>query len=220
MTLAERYRRALLAEFAPHLRGDIVEIGAGIGQNTPHLLQLPAVRQVVSVEPDPEFCAVFRRTYPALTLVEGTAADLRADRPWDALISINVLEHIRDDEAELLRYRELLAAAHGCLCLFVPARQEIYAPLDRDFGHHRRYSRPELAAKLAAAGFAARRLHYFNLAGYFGWWLNFCLLKKRSFSRLAIRLFDSIIFPPLHAVEKHVIRPPLGQSLIAVAEAR
>ena len=99
----------------------------------------------------------------------------------------------------------------------VPARPEIYAPIDRDFGHFRRYTRPELRRKLVAAGFEVRRLNYFNFVGYFAWWLNFCLLKKRQFEQAKVRFFDRMIFPAVHTLESSIIRPPVGQSLIAVA---
>lgn len=73
---------------------------------------------------------------------------LAADFACDAIVSVNVLEHIARDQAELVAYRSLLGRTSGCLCLFVPAGPGIYAPIDRDFGHHRRYTRPELDRKL------------------------------------------------------------------------
>src|SRR6185503_6185248 len=99
---------------------------------------------------------------------------------------------------ELARCRDLLGAAGGHLCLFVPARPEIYAPIDQDFGHHRRYRLRELRRKLELAGLEVVRLHYFNLVGYFAWWLNFCVRKQRSFAPAAVRFFDRVIFPPTH----------------------
>ena len=64
------------------------------------------------------------------------------------------------------------------------------------------------------------RLNYFNLPGYFAWWLNFCVLKQRRFDARAVRWFDRGIFPCVHWCETHLCRPPFGQSLIAVARAR
>ena len=97
---------------------------------------------------------------------------LPTDSAWGAVVSVNVLEHIYEDDTELARWRQKLAARGGHLCLFVPARPEIYAPIDRDFGHHRRYTRPQLRSKLEGAGFSIIRLNYFNWVGYFAWWFN------------------------------------------------
>jgi SAM-dependent methyltransferase len=215
---ARNYRRALFAEFSPFLRGDVVEVGAGIGQMTEHLVRLPSVNRAVAVEPDRGFCTRHRAQFPRHELVEGTVANLPTG-PWNAILSINVLEHIHDDEGELRLYAGLLHERRGALCLFVPARPEIYAPIDKDFGHFRRYTRAELHRKLVGAGFDVAHLHYFNCVGYFAWWLNFCLLKKRCFEREKVRLCDRVIFPVVHALESRIIRPPLGQSLLAVANS-
>ena len=216
---ARNYRQALFDEFGGELRGDVIEAGAGIGQMTEQLAKIPAVRKIVAVEPDAGFCAQHRQRLPGHDLIEGTVADLPAGSAWDAVLSINVLEHIQEDEAELKRYARLLGERRGCLCLFVPARPEIYAPIDKDFGHFRRYTAPELRSKLLAAGFKIERLHYFNSLGYFAWWLNFCLLKKRGFEPAKVRLYDRFIFPVVHALERKALRPPFGQSLLAVGRA-
>ena len=106
------------------------------------------------------------------------------------------------------------------MCLFVPARPEIYAPIDRDFGHFRRYTRRELRSKLEEAGFKLLQFRYYNFVGYFLWWANFCVLKKRTFDVTKVKVFDRAIFPSIYFFETHVCEPPIGQSLIAIAEAR
>jgi SAM-dependent methyltransferase len=216
---AKNYRQALFAEFEEALRGDVIEVGAGIGQMTERLVQLPQVRRALAIEPDSGFCAQHRARFPKHELLEGTAADLPAKTTCDAILSINVLEHIQDDQTELKRYADLLSERHGALCLFVPARPEIYAPVDKDFGHFRRYTYHELKSKLRQAGFSISRLHYFNFVGYFAWWLNFCALKKRLFEPEKVRFYDRVIFPIVHGLESRVLRPPFGQSLLAIARA-
>ncbi|MCI0744071.1 MAG: class I SAM-dependent methyltransferase [Verrucomicrobia subdivision 3 bacterium] len=216
---ARNYRRALLREFAPFLRGRVLEVGAGIGQFTEGLLDLLTLKELVCVEPCRHFCEIFRLRYPATTLVEGTAQEVSRETPWDAILSVNVLEHIENDELELATYRDFLRERGGRLCLFVPARREIYAPIDKQFGHFRRYARAELDEELRRNGFQVLRLRYFNIAGYFGWWFTFCFLKKRSFDPAAVRFFDRCIFPVVNYFETSFAFPPFGQSLLAVARA-
>jgi len=60
----------------------------------------------------------------------------------------------------------------------VPARPEIYAPIDRDFGTSAVTPKPELRAKLERAGFEVVRLRYYNFVGYFAWWLSFLRAEK------------------------------------------
>jgi len=214
---ARNYREALIGEFGPSLRGQVIEIGAGIGQITELLLKLPQITRLLSIEPDNLFAARFRAAHPHAELIEGTIEQVPAGGDWAGILSINVLEHIHEDEAELANYSKILSACKGTLCLFVPARPEIYAPIDKDFGHFRRYTRPELRRKLEAAGFTIERLTYFNWIGYFAWWLNFRILKKRGFEVGKVRAFDRFIFPVIHAMESSLIRPPFGQSLLAIA---
>lgn len=216
---ARNYRIALFREFGVHLRGNVLEVGAGVGQMTEHLVRLPGVQRALAVEPDAAFCRRHRDNYPSHEILEGTVANVSPEDAWNAILSINVLEHIQDDKAELERYARLLHNRKGMLCLFVPARPEIYAPIDQDFGHFRRYTRSELRRKVTGAGFVVQRLYYFNLVGYFAWWLNFCLLKKRAFERGKVRLFDRTIFPVTYALESKVVRPPFGQSLVVIASS-
>lgn len=216
---ANNYRGALLKMFGEYLSGRVIEIGAGIGQLTVQLRGLPQIQHLLSIEPDPAFCAEFRKSLPGQPLLEGVITSLSDPGPWNGILSVNVLEHIREDESELDLYYNLLRKHRGRLCLFVPARQEIFAPIDSDFGHYRRYARGDLRIKLERAGFRVVRLHYFNLIGYFGWWLTFCVLKRRAFDIRMVRVFDRRIFPFSFGFEQRVCWPPFGQSLVAVAEA-
>jgi SAM-dependent methyltransferase len=216
---ANNYRRALLKMFAPYLQGRVIEVGAGHGQLTAQLRQLSTIKHLLAVEPDPRFCAEFRKTLPDQPLLEGIITSVPDPGPWNGILSVNVLEHIREDQDELKIYSSLLKKEHGRLCLFVPARQEIYAPIDNDFGHHRRYSRDDLRRKLENAGFKILRLHYFNFIGYFAWWFSFRLMGQRKFNPSMVRLFDRLIFPVGFGLESHLAWPPIGQSLVAIAEA-
>jgi len=219
LELAKNYRRAVLREFAPYLRGDLLEVGAGIGHFSLELSALHSVTSLTCVEPSAVRVRAWRARTIDATLIEGTVDAVGTELEFDALISINVLEHIRADQVELAKYAARLSRRRGHLCLFVPARPELYAPIDRHFGHHRRYRRAELRDKLEAAGFELLRLSYFNWFGYFAWWLNFRLLKRRRFEPASVKLFDRI-FPWVHACERHVARPPFGQSLLAISRSR
>ncbi len=132
----------------------------------------------------------------------------------------NVLEHIENDGDALKEFHRRLYRNRGHVCLFVPARQEIYSPIDRDFGHFRRYNKSRLRELFADASFDVIRLSYFNWVGYFAWWLNFQVFRKRHFDTASVTLFDRAIFPKVHWMECTILRPPFGQSLLAVARAR
>jgi len=211
------YPRAIVKEFAPYIKGKIVEIGSGIGQ----LARLFAAEfgkdSFTAIEPDPQFVRQFKQLYPDLTIIEGNAFSIDKNYNCSTILSVNVLEHIEDDIRELRRYRELLENNNGYLCILTPARPEIYSPIDADFGHFRRYTKEVLRNNLIQAGFEIEKIFYFNLPGYFAWWLNFKILNNRSFNIGKVIFFDRYIFRIFQFVESRLMRPPIGQSIIAIA---
>jgi SAM-dependent methyltransferase len=217
---ARNYRRAIVEEFRPYLRGRVLEVGAGIGQTTEELLKLASVSEVVAVEPEQRFLGGFQERLPAVRLVHGTTGDLHPGECYDGVVLVNVLEHIEDDRSELQRIRGLLRERNGCICILVPARPELYSRIDGFFGHFRRYTRKELGDKLDEAGSTRCQLSYFNFVGYFAWALRFRLMGSMTFDIDQVRFFDRRIFPLVHRLESKMCRPPIGQSVLAIARTR
>lgn len=212
---AVNYRRGIAREFREILRGRVLEAGAGVGQFTREILRFPGVEQLTALEPEARFLRRLPED-PRLEAVAGTTAGLDRARVYDSVVSVNVLEHIGDDRGELARCFRLLKPG-GRLGLLVPARPEIYAPIDRSFGHHRRYTPAVLRQKLEAAGFSVDRLHYFNFPGYFAWWLHFKCLGTTTFDARMVAWYDRWVVPLTLVVEQGGVRPPLGQSLVVLA---
>ena len=213
---ARHYGRAIAREFETELRGRVLEVGAGVGQMTKVFAGLPHVSELVALEPEAAFESAFRARVPHVRLIQGTTATLDASVPFDAAVMINVLEHIPDDVGTLRELRAHLGA-RAPLCILVPARPELYARIDAHFGHVRRYTKPTLRRTLENAGYTVSRLHYFNVIGYALWYLNFTLRGATSFNPTMVGAFDSTVFRVVNWLETSVARPPIGQSLIAVA---
>jgi SAM-dependent methyltransferase len=216
---ARNYRAAIAKLFSPYLNGDVLEVGAGIGQMLEEVAAVCNLRSISAVEPDPHFVEELRRNLPQAQVWHGLEDDLPLDMFFDAILSVNVLEHIERDTVELTKWRKRLAPREGHLCLLVPARPEIYSLMDSDFGHFRRYTRRDLSEKLSAAGFTEIKVNYFNMVGYFAWLLNFKILNSRHFNASAVRLFDRFVFPTSQRIENAIRWRPFGQSLVAVAKS-
>jgi SAM-dependent methyltransferase len=133
---------------------------------------------------------------------------------FDTVICVNVLEHIEDDAVALAAMAAILSPG-GVIVLLVPAFAALFGPIDRNLGHYRRYRRDEIARLARAAGLEIAKLHYMNVAGFVGWWVNARLLKRESQSDRQIAIFDRWMVPVLSALEG-AIPPPFGQSLLAV----
>ena len=72
----------------------------------------------------------------------------------DVVVSTNVLEHVRDDEAALIEILRVLRPG-GRAALVVPAGRGIYDYYDRFLRHERRYGRRELPRGLDGPGFTS-----------------------------------------------------------------
>jgi SAM-dependent methyltransferase len=138
-----------------------------------------------------------------------------AQRRFDTIVCLNVLEHVADDDLSLQAMRSLLDR-RGRLILLVPALPGLYGSLDRALGHVRRYTSRELRAKFDRGGLRMRHLEYFNLAGLPGWWLTGRVLRREMIPAASLRWFDMLV--PLFRLER-LLPWRLGQSLIAIGEA-
>jgi SAM-dependent methyltransferase len=220
LTNLANYQDWILQGFALYLRGRVAELGAGIGTMT--VLLRPLVDSLVAVEPATNLLSALAQRLAGIDvgIVTATAsAYLQGTRPasLDAIVMINVLEHIGDDQDVLRACRRALSPG-GHLLLFVPALPGLFSALDRRFGHFRRYRRTELEAGLLAADFSIARLAYMDLSGVPAWRAACRFLWATRIPVRSARAYDRFVVPLMRAVER-IVRPPFGKSLIAAARA-
>ena len=132
---------------------------------------------------------------------------------FDTVICLNVLEHVGDPLPALRNMRSALAPG-GKLVLYVPGGQHLYSSLDEVLGHRCRYDPAMLERELAATGFEVVETHFFNRAAVPGWWWNGKVLRRRTFSRLQLKVFDLAV-PMLRLLDR--LLPWKGLGLVAIA---
>lgn len=214
------YYAWMMETFGPHVRGDVVEYGAGIGTVSSRLA--PLASNLTLVEPSanliPPLSARFAAT-PHVRVLHTTLEDHVAalsEHSIDTLVMVNVLEHIEDDRAALrAMFRALRPGGH--LLIFVPAMSFLMSKLDRMLGHFRRYHRPDLVSKVTAAGGAVKTCRYIDLLGVGPWLLLNTLLGGTKFNPALVTLNDRVVVPISKGLEK-IIPAPFGKNLILVAE--
>jgi SAM-dependent methyltransferase len=216
----------ILRDFAGHLHGRVLEVGAGTGNFAAHYLD--RVAEAVLLEPArnlyPTLAARFAdrpHVRTACGLLEEwcerpAAHDGPDGRPFDAAILVNVLEHIADDLGTLRRLGGLLKPG-GKLLVFVPALRWLYGSLDAQVHHHRRYSRSTLARLMRRASLDLRSLHFFDAAGVLPWFVAGRVLRQRRFSAGAAQVYDRVVVPVASRLERW-LRLPLGKNLVCVAQ--
>src|SRR5690242_2020414 len=151
MEFARNYHRWILSFFRPHIRGAVVEIGAGIG-SVSELLAECEPAQLRCYEPAKNLLPYLAKRMSGRANVQVQNCFYDGAERADALVLINVLEHVHDD-LTLLRKIFASLAQEGRLLLLVPAVPAIYGTLDEQLGHFRRYKRQQLARLVAACDY-------------------------------------------------------------------
>jgi SAM-dependent methyltransferase len=217
---ATNWKRYFSSKIARFVRGDVLEVGAGIGETTRHLCD-GRQRSWVCLEPDPDLAERLESSLeldpliPRPTVEVGTLATIDADRRFDAILYIDVLEHIEDDHAELER-----ANAHlnhgGAIVVLSPAFSMAFSELDRAFGHWRRYTRTSLAAVFPRA-MRKRWLTYLDSVGFMASVANRVFLRQSMPSSRQIAVWDRGMIPVSRVVDP-VLGHFVGRSVVGVYE--
>jgi SAM-dependent methyltransferase len=217
---ARNWKRYWSANVRPHLGRSVLEVGAGLGTNTPYLLG-PAQARWVCLEPDGALTAQIPATlagHPQLNIVEartGMLRDLALDELFDTILYIDVLEHIEDDSGEMrLALRHL--APGGKIVVLSPAQPGLYTEFDRALGHYRRYTRASLRA-CTPAGARLVTLFALDSFGLLASVANKLLLHQSMPTAKQIAFWDGCLVPVSRFTDP-LIGFTLGKSLIAVWE--
>ena len=217
---AERFNKWMYDQFKDQLKGEVLEIGSGIGNisqlviNDGHSTTLSDyneeyyeklkkkfsqnknVREIVSIDLlDPNF----ENKYSAYK------------EKFDSIFLLNVIEHIKDDELAVKNCNYLLKNK-GHLVLLAPAYSWLYSSFDKQLGHYRRYSLDSLKDLLKKENFGILSGSYFNFAGIGGWLLFGKILNQKMLSKGEMSAFNKIV--PIAKFMDKVFGGQIGLSII------
>ncbi len=214
-----RYREWMMKYFKPYLGGDVVEIGAGIGNMSEHLHHHSSTLELV--EPSPNLIGPLSSRFSqseAITVTHETFEGFVSAKPeksYDCIVMVNVLEHIKEDRAALKECYRILRPG-GYLLILVPSLQFLFSKLDELVGHYRRYERPELKEKIQDSNLHLEDLRFFDSIGIIPWWLLNTVGGATEFNPQLVNLYDRLVVPVTRTIE-NVCRPPIGKNLIAIS---
>ena len=211
---AVNWKRYWADRIHPYVHGAVLEVGAGIGVNTPFLKNAKCSNWLC-LEPDAALARELRTRCEALgcDVRVGTLEDVPESLRFDTILYIDVLEHIADDRAELQRATGLLPPG-GHLVVISPAHQWLFTPFDAAIGHHRRYSRRTLA-QAAPPALELVRIDYLDTVGVLLSLGNRVALRQSMPTQGQVLLWDRVAVPASRRLD-WILGYRAGKSVLGV----
>lgn len=211
------YRQWLWRLMEGHVGQSVLELEASRSGLTSFLTRCP---YLVTADADPVYLQRLRERYRWWEGVEVAELDLGQavwnglpDAAFDTVIACHVLEYLEDD-GQALRNAHTLLQPGGRIVVVVPAAPGLFGSLDAARGHRRRYSRANLAEKLAGSGFQLMWWQRFDVLGTLGWLLLSRVFRAAAVPGLAAQVADWLL--PIQSRLESRLRPPVGLCLLAV----
>ncbi len=215
---ADNYNAWIASRILPHIQSPALEIGAGTGNISDFL---SSVEDLTLTDIDEELVKHLRGRFKGKGNITTEIFDItrkfyKITNKFKTIYSVNVLEHIKDDNLALKNMHRLLEH-DGRVIILVPAKKRAYKTLDKHLGHYRRYEKTELSALMQQAGFELEYINYFNVVGLLSWIVrDYIGGSQAHLKKEHVKLFDAIV-PILRIVEPKS-NLPFGISLIAVGK--
>ncbi len=157
---------AQVKKFMPSPHAVVMEIGCSSGFLIRDLANALPDAVLVGADVVKEPLYRLARSLPGIPLIRFDLLKCPLpEQSVDALVMLNVLEHIEDDVGALKNALKLLKPG-GSLVIEVPAGPYLYDAYDAELHHFRRYSATELKRKLNEAGFRVVRQSHLGFVLY------------------------------------------------------
>ncbi len=215
---ARHWKTYLSKKIKPFIKGEVLEVGAGISETT-HYLVNENVQSWICLEPDEQLQSISQEkinkgSLPSVCKAKkGTLDDLGTDEKFDTIVYIDVLEHIEDDRSELIKALSHLKQ-NGHLIILSPAFQFLYSPFDKAIGHYRRYNKNSLR-KVIPATLSEKKLFYLESTGMLLLLLNKFIFRRNYPSGRHVKIWDRIFIPVSRLLDR-IIFYSFGKTIIGV----
>ncbi len=191
----------------------VLNLGAGTGDD---LKILNSYGKVYVIDKDKRVIELVKKELCFEKKVADACKLPYKDDFFDLVVSINLFEHIEDDERAVSEARRVLKK-DGYLIFLVPAFQFLFSSHDKALDHKRRYNKKTLRKLLGQ--FRDLRLYYWNSTMFLPIAL-IRLIKKKKSAKLdntrVPRLVDSLFYKLLkmeNNLIRHNISMPFGVSI-------
>lgn len=221
---AGKFNRWMYETIRPFCRGQILEIGSGIG-NISRFLLTDGYRVTLS-DIESSYIETLSDSFRGsdnldeIILFDFEEKEINKKHSgmigkYDTIVALNVLEHIEDHEQAVENCRQMLRPG-GKLVMLVPAFESLYNEFDKAVGHNRRYSLKNLKEVMSIPGLNIIHTQYFNVAGIVGWYVSGKMFKNKIIPGAQMELYNKLV--PLWKIADLLFGRLCGLSLICVAE--
>ncbi|MEW5861567.1 MAG: class I SAM-dependent methyltransferase [Cyanobacteriota bacterium] len=201
-----------------YLGDEVLEVGAGIGATT-EVLCTGNQKRWVCLEPD----SILTQQLKALIKSKGftnccevrigTLLDLNPNEMFDAIVYIDVLEHIKNDSSELEAASRYLKTG-GYIIVLAPAHPWLFTKFDEGIGHYRRYNKSTLSA-IIPDNLKCVKLIYLDCVGLMASLGNRLILNSKMPNINQITIWDKFMVPLSRKIDP-LIQYSLGKSILGV----
>ncbi|HMT74556.1 MAG TPA: class I SAM-dependent methyltransferase [Chitinophagaceae bacterium] len=194
---AQNWKKYFSDIIIPFIQGSVLEVGAGIGSNTPYLIN-KKINSLTLLEPDKSFANILKQQktqnqFPQnCDVINGTLQDLKKDLLFDTIIYLDVLEHIENDSEEVSEIYNRLKQ-NGKLIILSPAFPCIFSKFDKEIGHYRRYTKKSL--RKISVKMRPLNLRYLDCSGFFLSAANKYFLTQKYPSKKQVFFWDKVCIP-------------------------
>lgn len=213
---ATRWKAYFSKHLQKYIHGDVLEIGAGHGVNSPFLIHSKC-ETWTTVEPDTKNHQIIRSQLVNIEIplshCLGTIDLIPISKKYDCILYIDVLEHIQNDEEELQK-AQLRLKPGGSLVVLCPAHNFLFSEFDRSIGHYRRYNK-SMYQKLDILDLKLINCFYLDSLGLLMSAGNRFILKKSNPSLANIQFWDKSIVP-LSKILDPIFAYSIGKSIVGI----
>jgi 2-polyprenyl-3-methyl-5-hydroxy-6-metoxy-1,4-benzoquinol methylase len=218
-SIAVNWKTYWSSTILPYLGKHILEVGAGIGSSTRVLSSMSSAESWLCLEPDTGNIDILQNEKSAGNIPaycefrQGGLTALEGNECFDSILYIDVLEHIEDDESEIL-----LASDHlnenGYLIILAPTYPFLFSEFDKAIGHYRRYTRGMFADRYSNS-LIRRSIRFLDSVGLLTSLGNRFLLRSPLPTKGQLAFWDKYLVP-LSRLADWIIRYRFGRSILVI----
>lgn len=201
ITNAANFNRWMFATIEPYCKGNVLEIGSGIGNISAFFLENKHPIFLTDIRDN--YCSTLKTNFkenPYLLGVENVDLvhpdfDIKYAQfidKFDTVFALNVVEHIENDALAISNAKKLLKK-EGHLIILVPAYQFLYNQFDKELFHYKRYVKKEVIKLFNDNSLSIINSFYFNALGIVGWFVSGKISKNKSIPSSQMNFYNKII---------------------------